>query len=227
MERIESKQYTVGSRLPTEGQLCKEFRVSRHTVREALRSLRNSGIVSSRQGSGYTVQSVSAQHRFVHTVGSLDELLQYVSRAKLSVLEMGMVEADSALADRLNCSPGRKWLRICGVRKVAFNAKPIGIVEVFIHASYAGLRKYIPTHEGPVYALIEKTYGVRIEEVTQTMRAASVPARYARELQLEPNSPALEIERVFKSPSGKVVEISFNYHGIERFSYTMVLRSQT
>jgi len=224
MERIERRQYTVGSRLPTEGDLCKEFHVSRHTIREALRSLRNAGFISSRQGSGYTVDSVAAQHRFVHSIGSLDELLQYVSKAKLHVLEIGLVEADGALAARLNCSPGRKWLRVCGVRKLLSSAKPIGVVEVFVPASYAGIRKQIPDHAGPLYELIEKTYGERIEEVVQTMRAAVIPTRYAAELQLDANSAALEIERVFKSPSGKIVEISFNYHGVDRFSYKMVLR---
>jgi len=224
MERIEHKQYTVGSRLPTEGDLCKEFHVSRHTIREALRSLRNAGFISSRQGSGYTIESVAAQHLFVHSIGSLDELFQYVSTAKLHVLEIGLVEADSTMAARLNCSPGRRWLRICGVRRVLSSAKPIGVVEVFVPASYAGIRRQIPDYEGPVYELIEKTYGERIEEVVQTMRAAVIPARYAKELQMEPNAPALEIERVFKSPSGKVMEISFNFHGVDRFSYKMVLR---
>ena len=224
MERIENGQYSAGSRLPTEGDLCKEFQVSRHTVREALRSLRNAGFVSSRQGSGYTVESVVAQHRFVHTVGSLDELLQYVTKARLHVLEMGIVEADAAMAVRLNCSPGRKWLRICGMRRSTASGKPIGIVEVFVHMSYAGIRKQAQGYEGPLYELIERTYGERIVEVVQTMRAAVVPERYARALQMEPGSPALEIERVFKSSSGKVVEISFNHHGIDRFSYTMVMR---
>lgn len=224
MERIENRHYTVGSRLPTEGDLCKEFDVSRHTIREALRSLRNAGFISSRQGSGYTVENVAAQHRFVHSVGSLDELLQYVSKAKLHVLEMGMVEADAALAARLNCIPGRRWLRVSGIRRLTSTSKPIGVVEAFIHVGYAGIRKQIPEHEGPLYELIERTYGERIEEVAQTMRAAVIPARYAKALQLEPNSPALEIERVFKSARGKVVEISFNYHGIDRFGYSMVLR---
>lgn len=224
MGRIENLHYKVGSRLPTEGDLCKEFQVSRHTIREALRSLRNTGFISSRQGSGYKVESVASEHRFVHSVDSLDALMQYVSKAKLHVLEMGMVEADAALAARLNCSPGRKWLRICGVRRLKSNAKPIGFVEVFIHGSYAGIRKQIPEYEGPVYELIERTYGERIDEVTQSMRAAVMPARYATDLGTKPNAPALEIERIFRASRGKVVEISFNYHGIDRFSYTMTLR---
>ena len=111
MERIEQRLYPIGSRLPTETNLCKEFQVSRHTVREALRHLRNAGLISSRQGSGYTVESASAQHRYMHSVSSLDEFLQYVSKTRFTLITVQMVEADGALAARLNCSVGRRWPR--------------------------------------------------------------------------------------------------------------------
>src|SRR5262249_18254501 len=40
--------YPVGSQLPTEHELCERFAVSRYTIREALRRLREDNLVSSR-----------------------------------------------------------------------------------------------------------------------------------------------------------------------------------
>ena len=37
---IAAKRFAVGSLLPTEEELCAEFDVSRHTIREAIRHLR-------------------------------------------------------------------------------------------------------------------------------------------------------------------------------------------
>ncbi|RYG99361.1 MAG: GntR family transcriptional regulator, partial [Alphaproteobacteria bacterium] len=51
-EEIVSGAWPVGSLLPTEDELCARFSVSRYTVREALRRLREDGLVSSRQGAG-------------------------------------------------------------------------------------------------------------------------------------------------------------------------------
>lgn len=48
--------YPVGSRLPSEPQLCKGFGVSRPVVREALARLRLDNIVRSRRGSGTWVE---------------------------------------------------------------------------------------------------------------------------------------------------------------------------
>jgi DNA-binding GntR family transcriptional regulator len=54
-DEIVSGIYPVGSQLPTEEELCDRFSVSRYTVREALRRLREDSLVSSRQGAGTTV----------------------------------------------------------------------------------------------------------------------------------------------------------------------------
>ena len=61
--------HPVGSRLPTEEELCQRFSVSRYTVREALRLLREDRLVSSRKGAGTTVVPPRASDSYVHEVG--------------------------------------------------------------------------------------------------------------------------------------------------------------
>jgi len=59
LARLKSDHYPVGSRLPTEGELAHQYEVSRVTVRRALEMLVRDGYVKSRQGSGYTVLTLS------------------------------------------------------------------------------------------------------------------------------------------------------------------------
>lgn len=47
--------YKPGTKLPTESEFVKRFKVNRHTIRHALTSLRDSGILFSKQGSGVFV----------------------------------------------------------------------------------------------------------------------------------------------------------------------------
>ena len=60
----------VGAQLPTEDQLCARFGVSRHTVREALRRLREDHLVASRQGAGTVVVSGQGQDAYAHDIRS-------------------------------------------------------------------------------------------------------------------------------------------------------------
>src|ERR1700741_3922688 len=54
-DEIVSGVFPVGSQLPTEEELCERFSVSRYTMRQGLRHLREDSLVSSRQGAGSTV----------------------------------------------------------------------------------------------------------------------------------------------------------------------------
>ena len=51
-DRIKAGDIKVGDKLPTERELSEMLNLSRNSVREALRTLDNMGLISCRQGSG-------------------------------------------------------------------------------------------------------------------------------------------------------------------------------
>lgn len=54
---IETGEYDVGDRIPTEVELMNMFSVSRNTIREAIQSLTSAGVLDVRQGDGTYVRS--------------------------------------------------------------------------------------------------------------------------------------------------------------------------
>jgi GntR family transcriptional regulator len=224
-KEIVKGKHPVGARLPTESELCQRFAVSRHTVREALRHLRDFGFVSPRQGSGTTVAGTKPSF-YVHPVASVSDLMQYAVATRFVVDHSEFVIADAKLAERLGCSPGRRWLHSVGFRYTADDAPPICWTEVYVHASYAGIRALIGKRNGAIYTYIEEMYGERVVEVVQTLSAATVPEKIALGLNVAPGSPALQIERVYKSAKHRVIEVAFNLHPADRFSYSISLRPE-
>jgi DNA-binding FadR family transcriptional regulator len=57
--RIDDGTYPVGSRIPTEAEFAGTLEVSRNSVREAIRSLVHSGLLSARAGDGTYVRAAS------------------------------------------------------------------------------------------------------------------------------------------------------------------------
>ena len=222
---IVSGKHPVGTRLPTENALCRRFAVSRHTVREALRHLRESGFVSPRQGSGTTVAAAEPSF-YLDPIASVSDLMQYAVSTRYVVSGSGFVIADTKLARRLGCSPGRRWLHTEGLRYASDGSPPICWTEVYVHAAYAGVRSLIGKKTGPIYTWIEEMYDERVVEVVQTLRAVTVPATLAPKLKVPAGSTALEIERVYKSAKHRVIEVAFNLHPADRFSYSISLRPE-
>lgn len=51
-EQLRQGRFVPGQKLASERELCEQFQVSRNTLREALRSLENAGVLESRKGAG-------------------------------------------------------------------------------------------------------------------------------------------------------------------------------
>jgi len=224
-DEIAAGRIAVGARLPSEEELCGRFGVSRHTVREALRKLREDGLVSSRQGAGTTlVRKSGAPPLYIHSVGSIDELVQYAVATRYRAERTGAIAADRALAQRLGCVVGTQWLHLEGFRYVPGEALPFCWTEVYVSAAYAGVGDLVGKKAGPIFALIEEVYGEKVTEIEQTLRVAAVPQSVASGLGVEPASAGVEVRRAYRLATGELAEIAFNLHPADRFSYSLTLR---
>jgi DNA-binding GntR family transcriptional regulator len=222
---IATGRIAVGARLPSEEELCGRFGVSRHTVREALRKLREDGLVSSRQGAGTTVVRKSgAPPLYTHSVGSIDELVQYAEATRYRAKSTGAIAAGRDLAQRLGCAIGTQWIHLDGFRYVPGEDLPFCWTEVYLSAAYAGVADLVGKKAGPIYALIEEIYGEKVTEIEQTLRVVTLPEAVAPGLRVEPGSAAVEIRRAYRLATGELAEVAFNLHPADRFSYSLTLR---
>jgi GntR family transcriptional regulator len=224
---IVNGRFPVGSLLPTESELRQRFGVSRHTVREALRYLRDEGLVWSRQGSGTEVARPGRSPLYVHRVSSVEELAQYAVDTRYDITNVAMLRADRNTAKRLNCRIGEPWLHIEGPRYRFGQSEPICWTEVFIHKDYGGITRMLSRLTGPIYALIEDVFGERITRVDQTLRGRPIPTYLAARLQVEPRTIGIEIQRHYYLIDGKRVESAFNLYPADRFSYSMTLHRES
>jgi GntR family transcriptional regulator len=214
----------VGERLPPENDLVRRFAVSRHTVRQALRQLRDDGLVASRQGAGTVVIKTTSQAGYVQTVASIEELIPYANQNRYDISGSERVTCDTRLARRLGCARGEEWLRITGFRYPPRERRPICWTEVYIRPQFSRAIEMLSRGNGAIYAWIEKLYGAHFAEVEQTLRVRTVPAELARKLRAQAGAPAVEVCRVYRLTTGTVAEIAFNLHPADRFTHSMTLR---
>ena len=111
--------FPVGSQLPTEHELCERFAVSRYTVREALRRLRDDNLVSSRPRAGTMVVPRVSANSYAQDNMSINDLLALASGAELEIESTRMVTVDAELAARTGLPEGGEWLAVLGFRQAA------------------------------------------------------------------------------------------------------------
>jgi GntR family transcriptional regulator len=223
-EEIVSGVYPVGSQLPAEDELCKRFSVSRYTVREALRLLRDDDLVSSRQGAGTVVIPPRSSSSDIHEVMSINDLAAFGTDTRLAIESTKTVVVDDKLASRTGLSKGEEWLEVRGYRHAADSEAPVCWVEYYIHRDFAAVGRLLQRHTGPIFQLIEDMFGQNIIEVHQQISATLISATPATGLKVKEGSAALEVRRTYITTTGKIAQVTINTHPASRFQHSMTMR---
>lgn len=224
IKSIDSKRFTVGSLLPTEEELCAEFGVSRHTIREAIRQLRAQGMLSARRGVGTRVEALNTQTRYSQSLHSLSALAQYAHKTVLEVASTTRVTADAALAEQLGTRVGKAWVHVGGLRRSTDRKGPTSWTDIYVDKAFSGVLKDSGMPRTAIYTLIERKYGETVVEIQQDIKAALVPKEHATALGAKANSPALLITRRYFGTGGRLMEVTMNLHPADRFMYSMRLK---
>jgi GntR family transcriptional regulator len=224
LEDISAGRYEVGARLPSEAELEKRFGVSRHTVREAMRRLRDLGVVSARAGIGTTVMARTAVPKAVLSMNSMTELLQFTKSTRLRLLTKADVTADQALAQTLRCGAGQDWIDLELLRSMPKVREPLGLLHVWIRPEYRAVVAKLDKVRGTVFSLLEELYGLELHELQQEITPVGMPVEAAGRLGVKPGSPALRILRHYYDRNGEIPQVSLGFYPEGRFSYTSRMR---
>lgn len=225
---ITSGKYPPGSLLPSELELCEQRQVSRHTIRAALRELTDLKLVSRRKGIGTHVSEPNDESGRDHSLASLEDLLTLAKTNLRVVKKIDEVVADYELAKTIGCDPGSRWLHVASIRQGSKKEDaPICWTDSYASTHYAKVRQLVRSDPFALISdLIEKHYGVKSEEVHQTITAIAVPNKIAKTLNVEPGTPALKIIRRYIDSSGKTFETTVSIHPAERYACSIVLKRQ-
>ena len=222
---IYAGRYPVGSLLPTEISLASHYRVSRQTVREALRVVMDMGLIVRQPGVGTTVVADAPSTTFLQSVRSVSELQQYAETTTLRIREVQTVQADADLAARLGCRVGQEWLHVTSWRYVGEREPPICWTEIYIDGAFREVAGDLLGNKTLIFDVLARRFGIALKEIAQRISAVSAPAPIARGLQVDAGAPSLLIERRYYGSQSTPVEVSFSIHPGERFHYEMKLVS--
>ena len=226
VSEIAEGRYEVGQNLPTEAELQQRFDVSRHTVREALRSLKAQGLVTARAGIGTVVRERAPQRRFMQGVGTLQELIQFVEATRMQLLGQRVILADATLAEQMAVKPGQQWHVADVLRFLPNESAPMAFMHIYVRPEHSDVLRYVDTAGQPVFALIERRHGVRLVEVRQQIGAVVLGSADARRLKARRGAPALHILRQYFDAQDRLVMASLGLYPSDRFSHNTKFRIQ-
>ena len=191
-QRIESGEWQVGQRIPTEIQLVERFGVSRGTLRQAVEALVREGSLKRIQGLGTFVRRPPAGAGLWGFLQLYDDLRRRGFTVDLRLIEARVVPAEPDVAACLDLPPGAALVMIR--RLVLLDGEPFRLEDYYAaHDRFAGLLEE-ELERVPLGELIQQRYGIHLTKLQKWLEPALVQGEVARLLDLPQGDPVLRIE---------------------------------
>ena len=198
LQGLQSGEWKPGETIPSEMDLAARFRVSQGTVRKAIDELSAENLVVRRQGKGTFVATHAEQqmqYRFLKLQPDNGDA-QNEGPAERTIIDCKRLRASAEVARALGLRSGDPVLQVR--RVLAFAGVPTILEDLWLPGTpFKGLTaERLSDYHGPMYALFETEFGVRMVRADETIRAVNPDAEQARLLGVGIAVPLLSVERV-------------------------------
>jgi GntR family transcriptional regulator len=218
-QSLQAGEWKPGEAIPSEMELASRFKVSQGTVRKAIDELAAENLLVRRQGKGTFVATHAeekVQYRFLRLKPDDESQPGGVTRR---ILECRRMRAPADVARVLDLKSGDAAMQIR--RVLVFVGKPVVLDDIWLPGTaFKGLTvERLAEYRGPLYALFETEFGVRMIRAEEKIRAVAADASSAELLEVPLNTPLLSVERVSYTYGDKPVELRRGLYNTESHYY--------
>lgn len=220
--RIGQSEFLPGCALPTEDQICEEYKVSRITVRRALDGLQRLGMIERRRGVG---SFVAEKPRGInsHLTGSLSEFLAQAGTLRTQCLSLGEAKANATISGLLGLEDHDRTILLKTLGSI--DGAPVGYFEIWFPYEIGKLLKRSDMDGNvPIVRIVEQVSSVRITRAAQTIEPDTAGIEAAEHLQIEANAPILHVQRVYYAGDRPIELANVRYHP-DRYRYAIEFKS--
>jgi GntR family transcriptional regulator len=221
LQSLQASEWKPGESIPSEMELAARYRVSQGTVRKAIDELASGHLLIRKQGKGTFVATHAehqVQYRFLKLVPDQGDL-NTEGPAQREIVDCKRLRASAEIARALALRSGDTVLQVR--RVLSFANVPTILEDLWLPGTpFKGLTaERLADYHGPMYALFETEFGVRMVRAEEKIRAV-LPDKAQRDLlQLPPNTPLLSVERIAYTYNNTPMELRRGFYRTDTHHY--------
>ena len=221
MYKIKSHLYEVGNLIPSETELQQEYKVSRITIRRAVRELVQEGYLTTRQGKGTFVSKPKASQE-LNLITSWAETMMWLGmHPETKHIQFSEVTAPINIVKSLSMSVGDKIYKIERLRYA--NNEPVCWMVNYLNPRYVPelLKKGLIGES--LYETLEKRYNIILNAAVEKVEAKAATGKEASLLNIRRGSPLLYVTRTTYDADDIPIEVVTAASRADKYAYTVQL----
>ena len=209
LQSLQAGEWKPGDPIPSEMDLAARFKVSQGTVRKAIDELASDNLLVRRQGKGTFVAThaeQNVQYRFLKLVPDSGDA-KAEGPAERTIVDCKRLRATADVARALALRTGDSVLQMR--RVLAYAGVPTILEDLWLPGvPFKGLTAdRLREWSGPMYAMFETEFGVRMVRAEEQIRAVLPDVSQAALLSVATTTPLLSVERIAQTYQGAPMEL--------------------
>lgn len=200
---ISTGRYGVGEALPTEEQLTRMFSVSRITVRRAIESLHDAGLIERGAGRRTVVSAQLGRPMRMLMNSVIENIVAYGTETDAKVIEFGYVEARGVVRDRLWQATEKPVQRVVRVR--SHEGAPIMHLTTYVPAALGETFTAEDLGRVSLFRLLARA-GAHLARGEQIVSATLADPTVASRLGIKVGAALIDMRRLMFDQQGRAVE---------------------
>ncbi len=220
-DQIARAVYVPNDRLPSESALGSRFGVSRITVRRALLTLENEGLIFRRQGLGSFVRPEAVRQGLVRLTDFVEDMTAAGLVPSSRLLLRETEGASGAVAKALDIDEGKPVVRIDRLR--LGDGEPVAFDRTWLPAFYGELLESHDLIKNTIYEVLEEEFDIPIVSGRYRIESMNAGADIAQHLAVPWGRALLLIERVSRTLGERPVYFQRRFYRSDRVAYELEL----
>lgn len=215
-------QWQVGGRLPAEPELATMLGVSRGTVRRALSTLIDEGLLVQTPGRGTFVAAQPARPQAdAQLSGIAEDFARQGLRIQTTVLRAEVAVPPVAFSAALHVLADEPV--VCLTRVRLAHGAPVALLNNFVRADLAPGLEGADLENRTLFEILETDYGLELATARRDFAAVAATPELAERLAVEVGSPVLRLSQVVHLADGRPVEASEIWTAGDRVRVSVLL----
>ena len=221
--RIATREYGSGLQIPSEHELGRELKVSRVTIREALRELVRENLLVKVQGKGtFVAPELPKAIRPIKYNGFLEDLYQRVQELQVVNVEMGRVPVSDNVRSVLHLPPTvNEVVQIKRCRHA--DGEPFSFTVNYLPAEIGSRIDPAVLKTVPINTVFERDLKIPVVSAAETVEAAPANPEVADQLGIPVLYPVMHVTRVMFTEGDRAFELVETFYRADKYQYAINL----
>jgi len=221
LERIRSGQYTPGQMIPSETEFAKLFGIGRPTVRQAMDTLVQKGLIQRKRGSGTFVKHPAPRVDLFSLAGTSQAFLTKgipIETKIITPMTLKEIAQDTE-------NPFNNRTAFFLSRLTLTDGNPVLLEDIYLDPElFLGIDRIDLTNKS-LAQVVSDHYFLAPENATQQFRVEGLDSERAKWLKLSPSDPILTVRRTLNFPQAPNVIFSILFCRTDVFAFSQTIQS--